>query len=91
MIKPNSFLHMHSINGVGGGFSHTLDFHWDSHKAIEKTDYGQQEKAREESKHSGSSISTDRDGHTHIYDHGCELAYSSSRSDQYSENGSWQG
>ena len=71
MIKGNGFLQMFTVGGVGGG---SLDFHLDTHHLVGQTDYGKQEEAREESKHSGSAVTTDRSGHTHIYDHGRELA-----------------
>ena len=71
MIKGNGFLQMFTVGGVGGG---SLDFHLDTHNLMSKTDYGKQEEAKQESKDSGRAVSTDRDGHTHIYHGGCELA-----------------
>jgi hypothetical protein len=71
MIRANGFLQMFTVGGVGGG---SLDFHLDTHHLIAQTDYGKQEEAREESKHSGSAVTIDRSGHTHIYERGCELA-----------------
>jgi hypothetical protein len=65
------FVQMFSINAVGGG---SLDFHLDTHRIYEQTDYGRQDRAREDSRHGNSSLSTDRDGHVHIYHDGCELA-----------------
>lgn len=86
MNKKNSFLQMHSINGVGGGFAPSLDFHYDSHQTIEKTDYGKQEAAKEESVDKGSSVQTDKDGSYHIYERGTELAYSDRNSRGSSDN-----
>lgn len=71
MIRGNGFLQMFTVGGVGGG---SLDFHLDTHSLIKETDYGKQSDAREESKHSGRAVSTDKDGHTHIYEGGSELA-----------------
>lgn len=73
MIKTNGFLQMFSIPPTGGTGAH-LDFHLDTHSLMSKTDYGKQEEARQESVHKGSAVSTDRSGHTHIYERGCELA-----------------
>jgi hypothetical protein len=74
MTKGKGFLQMHSVSGVGGGFSHNLDYELNTHNLIKETDYGKQEEAKEESKHSGQAISTDKSGHVHIFDHGRELA-----------------
>lgn len=75
MIKGNGFLQMFSIPPVsGGGVSAHLDFHLDTHGLVSKTDYGKQEEARQESAHKGSAVSTDKDGHMHIYEGGNELA-----------------
>lgn len=90
MTKTNSFLQMHSVSGVGGG---SLDFHVDTHDMMSKTDYGKQTEAREESKHnsSKSSISTDRDGRTHIYSGGSELASNDSSSSSSSNSSCFSG
>ena len=95
MIKGNGFLQMFSIPPVGGGAGAHLDFHLDTHHLVKETDYGKQQGAKQESKDTGrSSISTDRDGRTHIYDGGRELASSSSSAapmDYSNDNGSWNG
>lgn len=88
MIKGNGFLQMFSIPPVSTG-AH-LDFHLDTHHLVKETDYGKQEAAKEESKHndSGKSASTDRNGHTHYYDHGNELASNDRSSDDRNGYGS---
>lgn len=85
MIRSKGFMQMFSVSGVGSGVGTHLDFHLDTHEIEKKTDYGKQTEAREESKHnsSKSSISTDRDGRTHIFESGSELASNSSGSSCY--------
>jgi hypothetical protein len=75
MIRTNGFVQMFTVGGVGGsGAGAHLDFHLDTHQLVKETDYGKQEAAKQESKDSGRAISTDKNGHTHIYEGGNELA-----------------
>lgn len=92
MTKSNGFLQMFTVSGVGGGGAGAhLDFHLDTHQVVKDTDYGKQSEAKEESKHndSGRSVSTDRDGHTHYYDHGNELASNDRSGNSSHDNSSY--